>query len=217
MNGRPPNEADDGPTVAQVAALIRKTPLVAVVNSSGEPFSPGIQQEEFCPLIVIERNEGSARFRPDVLEDYIDTVNLLRIRIASVDIRPYQGRIIDIAAREAYDANNNRYYNVQYQIEVNRKGQAMRVMDAGFQAQNPNGGAGYGGGTGPSGPNYGGVVPIKDSMGMQVKRPVLLDGQGIQIPVPPPPAQPVPVFIKFLTRWPMKWDTLNLPGSCWWS
>lgn len=141
----------------------------AIVNSAGQAFDPPIQIDDSRPVCDIERNEDA--FDPDVIFAYKDAINADTLDIGGLTVAPGQAKMANISARRQFE-NSQFYWKVAYQIEVKQDGWNLSVLDQGWYKKGQNGK----------------LTPCVDDAGNEVTAPVLLDGQGGQLALPPAPA-----------------------------
>ena len=172
----------------------KEDPTIAIQNSAGQPFDPPVTEEKGNRIINIVRNETNDFYDPNLTEDLHDTINNRRIRIADVVLKKHQGRI-KISADDMFDEDGNKYWQVTYQIEVDRTGHFRLILDQGFM-------------TFDSGANK--LVAILDDSAdpQPIADPVKLDAAGQRLAV-----GGAPKFLQFFTLFPDNWALLDLPPN----
>lgn len=166
----------------------------AILNSAGQPFDPPIQVDDSRPVCDIERNEDT--FDPNIVFAYKDAINSDALDIGGLTVLPGQAKMSNIGARRQFE-NSQYYWKVNYQIQVKADGWALSILDQGWYK------------TG----NNGKPTPCLDDQGNEVTSPVLLDGNGGQLTLPPAPAgQPGGPFFKTFDVYPeLPFAALALP------
>lgn len=167
-------------------------PTLPVQNSAGQPFDPPLVDVVSNQVITINRNEKTSAFDPNKAANYKDTLNKNPITVAGVQIAALQGRIRKIGSRTAWDEEGLGYWEVTYEVEVDRKYHVRKPLDIGFYQLD----------------SAGELTSIKDSEGEAVTEPVKLDGAGQELG---PGGDPV--YGSFQTLFAVDWAPLGLPSS----
>lgn len=161
-----------------------------ITNSAGEVFDPPVQQDIYDRVVQIQRN---VQFHDDVIaEAYLGLLNSVsfNIRGASSPIAAFKAKIVEFTGEEA--ARNGINYWVQnIVIETRRDGWVRRLLDHGFSERDPITGK---------------PTLVKDSDGLPLNEPVLLDGLGRKLQ----PNQPAVFLPKELDSF-VDYNGLQLP------
>jgi hypothetical protein len=104
------------------------TPDQPIVNSALMPFDPGVIGEKFNLVINIE--EARQVINPAQMADYNNSLNDSPITVAGIDIAQYQGRLLVDWSNAYY--GNKEYFNLRWNIEVNRDTFIKILHDAGL-------------------------------------------------------------------------------------
>jgi hypothetical protein len=107
-------------------------PTQPIQNSAGDPFDPPLVQEFSNLVININRNEKAGDFDPNVMADYEETINSVKITIAGVLIDINEGRMRKIGGTKKWDVLGQEYWNATYEIEIDRETHIRQVLDQGF-------------------------------------------------------------------------------------
>lgn len=166
----------------------------AIVNSAGQAFDPPIQVDDSRPLYTCERNEAS--FDPNVAFAYKDAINSDALTLGGLAVAPGQAKMQNISAHREFD-NNQFYWAVTYQIAVKDDGWTEQVLDQGRYKLGQN--------------NK--LTPCVDDQGNEVTDPVLLNGSGGQLDLPPaaPGNSGAPVYLPFNVYDSLPFIALALP------
>ncbi len=189
---------DPLPTEADVAVLDRGDPWIPINNSAGDIFDPTFSDTKYNMLIKIVRGEKDEDFDPNNLEIYRNSVNYDPVVIADIEIEPYKGWMREISADKRWDENNDVWWEVTYQIEIDDENHLLKALDRGFYQFT---------GVGQTTKEH---IVISD--GTKTKTPLKLDGSGRWIGAVVNPAA-YSVYLGFLTKWPAKWESLELPSK----
>ncbi len=166
----------------------------AIVNSAGQAFDPPVQIDDSRPVCNIDRNEDA--FDPTVIFQYKDAINSDALDIGGLAVLPGQAKMSNISARRQFE-NSQFYWKVSYEIHIKSDGWALSILDQGLYKEGVNNKP----------------TPCTDDAGNEVSVPVLLDGQGGQLALPPaPPGQTgAPVFLTFEVYTQLPFEALALP------
>ena len=144
---------------------VRGAPTKPVVNSAGDPYNDPAMIDVAHLVIRIQRNEMNGNFNPNTLANYVDTLNDTTITIGGVTLTTHQGRIVNIAPTPAYTQDGEMYWQVTYEILVDRDNStdphSFMILDQGFHKL-----------SGTS------KIDILDNNGVAVKVAQKLDGAG---------------------------------------
>jgi hypothetical protein len=190
---------DDGVTNPGTLALpvnaTEENPTIPIDNSFHDPFDPPVMVDKNRTVIIIQRNEllASSAALQAVLSRHA-SLNKDIVTVASFTLAPYQGKMQNISLTRAY-YQGQRYFEIEYQIEINRQGHTSNILDAGWY---------YGIGTVGSGVRY----KFADAEGNPYSIPGKLDGSGHELA-----PNGTPVYRRFLVNWPIEWQPLGLPGD----
>jgi hypothetical protein len=171
-----------------------------VANSARDPFDTPVQEDEYRPTIVIERNRST--HNAALAQSVRNTVNASAITVAGILIGERQGLIKQFGARAAYE-NGTTFVRERIVIEL-APSHVRYVLDRGFRVLTPAAVPG------PTGVTFQipGKALITDQQGLPITSPELLDGGGGILPEGSPP-----VFLEFNTKRAASWAGLNLPTT----
>lgn len=103
----------------------------ALTNSAGEPFDPPLDYQASRPLITITRNEGAFDLRiPERFTDSVNAEDWGGIKKHHAYMRSIEGRRV-YAPGENNDERDVLYWEVTYQIAINREGWDLELLDVG--------------------------------------------------------------------------------------
>lgn len=165
-------------------------PTLPIENSAGDPFDPPLQENFSRPLLNVKYN--LRRFSPTLKHELENTINLTALVVAGFSVPALKGRIISIGCDPAYDAEDELYWQMSVQVEVNPDGYTRKVLDQGFYFLD-------------DGDKTEITALDKDGAEVPVTEPQKLDGSGAK--------STTPVFLSFKTLWAADWSPLNLPRS----
>jgi hypothetical protein len=169
------------------------SPTTTVLNSAGEKFDPPLQSE--FSRTIIEVAYKTRTFDPDWMREYENTINKTAIVVGGAQIPAWQGRIIFLNSDPLYDANDELYYAVSIQIELNFEQYITSVLDQGFNYLDE----------GVKRPIL--LIKKDPDTGIETKvianDPQNLDGEGGQ--------SETPVFLDYNVYFTKEWKALDLP------
>lgn len=172
------------------AADAQGAPSIPIENSAKDPFDPPLMDDKRNMLIVINRNEPLTQFDAETYISFENTLNSVAVKIAGITIAQYEGLIRAIKGSKRWDKEGDAYYEVTYEIEVDRETFVLEVVDRGFYEL-----------VGTE------KVPILDTEGNLVQEPAKLDGLGRK--ADPTYAPPATLF--FRTKFAKDFNDLDLP------
>jgi hypothetical protein len=163
-----------------------------ILNSAGCYFDPPITIDDTRPTCHVVRNEQT--YNPVYALNYKDVVN-------SDDWNGFPPGTVKLALPTAeleFSAVCGYYFIVNYEFEINPEGWDLQILDQGTMelVDVP---------ADDEGPDEQGVANIKDKNGDNVSQPVLLDGNGNQLP-----SGDDPVYLTFKGYGQIAFASLNL-------
>lgn len=165
-------------------------PSKPILNSANDPFDPPLQDEVSRPVISIKYN--LRRFSPGLKFQLENTINSEETLCVKLHIPAKWGRLLAIACDPMYDAEDELYWAMEVQIEINSDTYTRKLLDQGFYYMD--------GATKKE-------ITAKDKAGadVAVTEPQKLNGTG--------GIGTTPAFLSFETFWPASWKPLNLPRT----
>lgn len=136
-----------------------------VTNSAGQYFDPPIEKDDSRPVLTVTRNQAS--FSGAIAIQYQDAVNIDFFSGAA----PGQCKMFNISSVKTIEPFGDppvdvTYWRTTYEIHFNRDGWIKRILDQGRYERDGDK-----------------LVQIKDKDDKHVTDPVLLDGNGKELPV----------------------------------
>lgn len=174
-------------------------PTRPVVNSAKDEFDPPITQPESRTLVTIKQNLSG--YNPLWSMEYENTINNGKITIVGIKVGATKARMVKIDAifKTSPNPNSTRdyeYYEVVYQIELNKRGYRRAIADIGFyhiDAADSNK-----------------KKHIRDDKLLLISEPWKLDGDDGNLQVD---QNADPQYIEFQTYWEASWTSLNIPRN----
>ena len=112
-------------------------PTRAVLNSVGDVFNPPVTVEYSNQVLSISQNLRNFDF--NWITEFENTVNLSKIKIAGSTVEEGQAFMSQIRAVTALDNNGKTYYQVQYDIEISKRGFDKLLLNIGFKKLDASG------------------------------------------------------------------------------
>lgn len=106
-------------------------PTEQVVNSAGDPFDPPLMRPVYVFVIRIVQNERFVT-ASDIM-NLSNTLNTSSHTIAGITVNAYEGHLRRFSPQKMWDASGSSYYQVTYEIVVDKRGHRKRVLDAGYR------------------------------------------------------------------------------------
>lgn len=183
-----------------------------VTNSARVPFNPPAEVDRSRFVFRLTKNLNSY---PDAqVEAYQDSMNSDRFTINKRKLGfvktfdKFQCKMLSISTRMAF-ANGRSYWPVTYEIDYDKKGWDLSLLDKGLAASvRPGDPDGNGGTISASDLVLRGRAPVRrlvDAAGVPLSEPVLLDGQG-----QPLAEGGTPVYLKYRGYVPKPYGALRL-------
>jgi hypothetical protein len=166
----------------------RESPSVPIENSAGQSFDPPIMQDVSNLVIKIRRNEKD--FSPGRAEKYKNTINSEQLVVADVKIEPKCGLMRGIRGKPAWNEDGQKYWEVEYTIEVRPDTHIRKILDVGYYTKDEDGE----------------WTPIKDTDDNYVTEPKKMDGEGGVLA-----DGADPVYLEYQTYYAINWTNLDLP------
>lgn len=180
-------------------------------NSAGFPFDPAVMRDVDHMVIQINRAEQDADVDLDKMAAFRLSVNSKRVTVCGVALDPLQGRLNAFDVTRQWTVHDNiPYYDVVYEIEVDKSYHTAKLIDQGFHEIVDTV-------TYPTDPKEYPTTPytrwITDNEGNRLTEPSLLDGAGKKLDAGDGGGDPI--FFQFLLNPAMDWNSaaggLNLP------
>jgi len=173
-------------------------PTLPVENTAEDPFDPPITQDS--SLTIIELNYNTRSFDPDWMRQYENTINKSAVRVGGARIPALQGRIVALDADPLYDDNDELYWKVSCQIELNSSGFTAKILNQGFNFLD-------------SGTKRPIIITKKDETTGKETKVVANDPQKLALDGTVLAVGGTPVYRDFNVYWRAEWKALNLPAS----
>jgi hypothetical protein len=179
-------------------------PTDPVVNTMGDIFNPPVVIEYSNQVLSISRNLRTFDF--DWITEFENTTNKSKVRIAGTSVEKNQAFMSQIRAVSALDNNGVTYYQVQYEIEISKRGFDKQLLNIGFKKQDPDTAE-------PTSKVDITYSDIQDNPGDKADTPVSdpqrLTESGQVIVDPKDPS----FYVVKKVYFPKKWTSLNIPSS----
>ncbi len=179
------------------------SPTSAVLNSVGDAFNPPVVVEYSNQVLSISQNLRTFDF--NWITDYENTVNLAKMRIAGTNVETGQAFMSQIRATTALDNGGDVYYQVQYDIEISKRGFDKKLLNIGFKK--------FADDTKKNKVDitYSDIeTEAGDKANTPVSDPQRLSADGKTVIVDPDDPS---VFRRTKVYFPKKWTSLNIPSS----
>lgn len=172
------------------------SPAQPIQNSAGEPFDPPVQLEFSRTIIEISYN--TRIFETNWMREFENTVNEKAETVGGMNIPAGEGRITTLDADPLYDDNDELYWNVNAQIELNDDGYILKLLDQGFNYLDNDDLTEF-------------TVKDKDGNDVPASEPQKLNGTGGKWADESPAIDPQ--YLEFEIYFSKDWKSLNLPAS----
>lgn len=166
-------------------------PTQKITNSAAQLFEQPYTYDDFLTTITITRN--LATFNPNDIYTYKNTVNANQMYIAGLSIGKRCARMRDFRASKKWDTDNDEYWEVTWEIEVDPRSFVVKLIDQGVMKYVDG--------------NY---YYIKDADDLPLAVPVNFDGYGVPLLYP---TTTDPVKLGFHIFHEQDWKALPLPTS----
>jgi hypothetical protein len=106
-------------------------PTLAVLNSAGDPFDPPAMTQRYRMVLQVQKNAKT--FNLTTIFQYVNTTNSAATTVAGVTIPAKCGLIRRISARKAWDGRGRAYWDVTYEIAIDRETFTRQLVDQGYR------------------------------------------------------------------------------------
>jgi hypothetical protein len=141
----------------------------AVVNSAGDPFDPPAMIDDSRRVVTVQKNLTAV---PTWILDYQDAVNNDAFSVDGVSIAIGQAKMQLVTVGPVQERNGTLFRQVNFQIQFQRDGWAVDILDAGFREKDPADSTKR--------------IAITLDDGTDPSTPVLLNGSGSKLDDPTP-------------------------------
>jgi hypothetical protein len=163
-------------------------PTQPVLNSAGDPPDPPFTVE--YNHTVLELQYWVRRWDPSWNRIYENNTNSEAIMVVQIPLPIKNAKILSLDSKPLYDTDDDRYWEINANIEISDEVFQKQMLDMGFNYLNEGEKT---------------EITVKDSKGkdVPVSSPQRLNGSGY--------LSDESVFLPFVFCWPSSWKALNLP------